>query len=49
MMAILKVTNLCRDFHKGRRSDNEITMFKSVGAALEDLAGAIVAYRNTTP
>ncbi len=41
--------NLCRDLHKGRSSDDEITMFKSVGAALEDLAGAIVAYRNATP
>lgn len=41
--------NLCRDLHTGRSSDDEITMFKSVGAALEDLAGAIVAYRNITP
>ncbi len=41
--------NLCRDLHQGRTSDEEITLFKSVGAALEDLAGAIVAYRNTTP
>lgn len=30
----------------GRRSPDEITLFKSVGAALEDLAGAILAYRN---
>lgn len=28
----------------GRRGDSEITLFKSVGAALEDLAGAILAY-----
>lgn len=37
---------LCRKQHPGRRSDDEVTMFKSVGAALEDLAGAILAYRN---
>jgi ornithine cyclodeaminase/alanine dehydrogenase-like protein (mu-crystallin family) len=28
----------------GRQSEGEITLFKSVGAALEDLAGAILAY-----
>ncbi len=32
--------------HAGRRFPDEITLFKSVGAALEDLAGAILAYRN---
>jgi len=37
---------LCRGEHPGRRSDEEITLFKSVGAALEDLAGAMLAYRN---
>ncbi|SSC69404.1 unnamed protein product [Ciceribacter sp. T2.26MG-112.2] len=30
--------------HKGRSDGGEITLFKSVGAALEDLAGAILAY-----
>ena len=30
----------------GRRSPEEVTLFKSVGAALEDLAGAILAYSN---
>lgn len=30
----------------GRRDDNEITLFKSVGAALEDLAAAELAVRN---
>lgn len=29
---------------QGRQSSKEITLFKSVGAALEDLAGAILAY-----
>lgn len=37
---------LCRGTHPGRQSDEDVTMFKSVGAALEDLAGAILAYRN---
>lgn len=30
--------------HPGRQSPGEVTLFKSVGAALEDLAGAILAY-----
>jgi alanine dehydrogenase len=37
---------MCRDAHGGRSSDAEITLFKSVGAALEDLAGAILAYKS---
>jgi len=32
----------------GRRSPGEITLFKSVGAALEDLAGAILAYETAS-
>lgn len=32
---------------KGRSSPGDITMFKSVGAALEDLAGAILAYEGS--
>lgn len=40
------LAELARGRHPGRRSDEEITLFKSVGAALEDLAGAILAYRN---
>jgi ornithine cyclodeaminase len=38
------LAGLLRDAHPGRRHDDEITLFKSVGAALEDLAGAILAY-----
>jgi ornithine cyclodeaminase len=34
--------------HPGRRNGAEITLFKSVGAALEDLAGAILAYQQAT-
>ena len=32
-----------------RNSSDEITLFKSVGAALEDLAAAIIAYENSRP
>jgi ornithine cyclodeaminase/alanine dehydrogenase-like protein (mu-crystallin family) len=38
------LAELTRGQHPGRQSDDEITLFKSVGAALEDLAGAILAY-----
>ena len=34
--------------HSGRSGSEEITLFKSVGAALEDLAGAILAYEHVT-
>lgn len=34
--------------HPGRSSADEITLFKSVGAALEDLAGAILAYETAS-
>jgi ornithine cyclodeaminase/alanine dehydrogenase-like protein (mu-crystallin family) len=40
--------DLTRGEHKGRSSAEEITLFKSVGAALEDLAGAILAYNNAS-
>ena len=35
--------DLCRGAVTGRRSDDEITLFKSVGTALEDLAAAMLA------
>ncbi len=40
---------LVRGAHPGRETDDEITMFKSVGASLEDLAGAVLAYQNAGP
>lgn len=40
-----ELAELCRGDVPGRSSADEITLFKSVGAALEDLAGAILAYR----
>ena len=33
----------------GRASDDEITLFKSVGTAIEDLAAAELAIRNHNP
>ena len=36
--------DLANGWHIGRARDEEITLFKSVGAACEDLAGAILAY-----
>jgi alanine dehydrogenase len=42
-----ELAELARGEHPGRTADSEITLFKSVGAALEDLAGAILAYETT--
>lgn len=39
---------LTRGRHPGRRSADEITLFKSTGAAAEDLAAAILAYERAT-
>lgn len=36
--------DLARGTHPGRTWEDEITLFKSTGAALEDLAGALLAY-----
>ena len=42
--------DLARGAHRGRVRPDEITLFKSVGAALEDLAAAILVYeRFATP
>ena len=35
---------LCRGA-QGRRSEDEITLFKSIGAAIEDLAAAMLVWR----
>ncbi|MQA11159.1 MAG: ornithine cyclodeaminase family protein [Pseudonocardiaceae bacterium] len=40
------LTQLCRGEHAGRESAEEITLFKSVGTAVEDLAAAVLAYRS---
>lgn len=51
---ILKPDGIIADLHElargeksGRHGDREITLFKSVGAALEDLAAAIAVYEKT--
>ncbi|QCI66655.1 ornithine cyclodeaminase family protein [Phreatobacter stygius] len=38
--------DLARGTHAGRTSDSEITLFKSVGTALEDLAAAMLVWRS---
>ena len=40
-----ELAELCRGTHPGRRSAEDITAFKSVGWAGEDLAAAVLAYR----
>lgn len=39
---------LCGGIHGGRRTDSEITLFKSVGTALEDLAAAALLHERLT-
>ena len=41
--------DLCRGAVAGRTSADEITLFKSVGASIEDLAAAIAVYEHHTP
>lgn len=41
-----ELSELVRGTRPGRRNYDDITLFKSVGAALEDLAGAILAYES---
>lgn len=41
---LAELSELVGGVHPGRTNDRDITLFKSVGAALEDLAGAILAY-----
>jgi ornithine cyclodeaminase len=41
---VADLRDLCRGERPGRRTASEITVFKSVGAALEDLAAAIVVF-----
>ncbi|MBY3597194.1 bifunctional Delta(1)-pyrroline-2-carboxylate/Delta(1)-piperideine-2-carboxylate reductase [Rhizobium bangladeshense] len=43
-----ELAELVSGAHRGRSDDAEITLFKSVGTALEDLAGAILAYETVT-
>jgi ornithine cyclodeaminase len=40
--------DLSRGTHPGRAREDEITLFKSVGTAIEDLAAAMLVWRSTT-
>ncbi|TIS83314.1 MAG: ornithine cyclodeaminase family protein, partial [Mesorhizobium sp.] len=42
---IADLHELARGEKQGRQSESEITLFKSVGAALEDLAAGIAVYK----
>lgn len=42
------IGELCRGRHAGRTSQKEITLFKSVGIAIEDLTAAILVYQRVT-
>jgi ornithine cyclodeaminase/alanine dehydrogenase-like protein (mu-crystallin family) len=41
-----ELADLCQGKTPGRRGPEEITLFKSVGCALGDLAGAATAWRS---
>jgi ornithine cyclodeaminase len=43
-----ELSELCRGSVKGRRRASEITLFKSVGSAIEDLAAAMLVWRQIT-
>ena len=43
------LSDLCRGVHPGRQSPSEITVFKAVGTALEDLAAASLIYDRSIP
>ncbi|GAA0880683.1 ornithine cyclodeaminase family protein [Algoriphagus jejuensis] len=40
------IAELIRGIHPGRTSDEEITLFKSAGLAIEDLAAALLVYKS---
>jgi len=46
--AVHDLHDLCRGTHPGREQDKDITVFKSVGAALEDLAAAILVVESAS-
>jgi len=39
-----ELSELCQQTHSGRKSETEVTVFKSVGASLEDLVAASIVY-----
>lgn len=40
------IVELCKKQHTGRQSESEITLFKSAGLAIEDLAAALLVYHS---
>lgn len=40
------IVELCKNTHPGRHNDDEITLFKSAGLAIEDLAAALLVYQS---
>ncbi len=42
------IADLCRGLHPGRKTPEEITLFKSAGLAIEDLAAALLVYESMT-
>jgi ornithine cyclodeaminase len=45
---VAELTDLCKGNHSGRKNNNEITLFKSVGHASEDLIAANYYYNIIT-
>lgn len=43
------IRELCTGLHPGRQSENENTLFKSAGLAVEDLAAALLVYQKISP
>jgi ornithine cyclodeaminase/alanine dehydrogenase-like protein (mu-crystallin family) len=43
------LSDLARGRHQGRGGDEAITLFKSIGTAIEDLAAAILIWRKLEP
>ncbi len=42
------IKELCKGSHPGRQSEDETTLFKSAGLAVEDLAAALLVYRRVS-
>lgn len=40
------IVDLCKEIHAGRQDADEITVFKSAGLAIEDLAAALLVYES---
>lgn len=45
---VADIAELCRGTHVGRTDPNEITLFKSAGLAVEDLAAALLVYQSVS-